>query len=126
MNTQDLKNKIREMTFKREDTSLLKYVLAESERYNKEPIAVIEKLIADNKNTYELSKDEKYLVENEVLSKFLPEYISQAEILENIKGIVPDNSGKSFGSAIKYLKTLGLVFKNEDVKVVLSQMFQTV
>ena len=114
------------MTFKREDTSLLKYVLAESERYNKEPIAVIEKLIADNKNTYELSKDNKYLVENEVLSKFLPDYISQAEILENVKGIVSDNSGRSFGSAVKHLKSLGLVFKNEDVKVVLSQMFQTV
>lgn len=117
---QDLKDIIRSKTLARQDTSLLKYVLAESERYNKTPVSVIEKLIEDNKKSYELSGNDKFIKENDILQQYLPVYISVEVIADHIKHMDLDDSGKSVGSAIKYLKTLDISFRNEDVKNAIS------
>ena len=129
MNIQELKNEIRGKTLKGENTSLLKYIVAECERYNKEPTSVIEKLIEDNKTTYNICvgmgiPGEKYVEENKVLYKYLPEYISQKEISSHLSDLPLDGSGKSMGIAIKHLKSLGVVFKNEDLKEVLNSLAQ--
>ena len=126
MEINELKELIRAKTFKKESTTLLKYILGESERYSKAPVAVIEKLIVDNKSTFDLVmnsnvSDEKkkdanvYLTENEELSQYLPKYITVEEIVENLGGLTLDQSGKSIGMAIKTLTGKNLVFRKEDV-----------
>jgi hypothetical protein len=116
MLVQDLKNIIRNKTLARQDTSLLKYVLSESERYNKTPVSVIEKLIEDNNKSYSISNDSRFIAENEVLKEYLPVYISVEAIADHIKHMSLDDSGKSMGLAIKHLKTLDINFRNDDVK----------
>jgi hypothetical protein len=126
MEINELKELIRAKTLKKESTDLLKYILGESERYSKAPVAVIEKLIVDNKSTFDLVmnssvSDEKkkeaevYLQENEKLSQYLPKYITVEEIVENLGGLSLDQSGKSIGMAIKVLNGKNLTFKKEDV-----------
>jgi uncharacterized protein YeeX (DUF496 family) len=116
MTIQELRDIIRRKTLNRECTSLLKYVLAESERYGRQPVAVMEKLIEDNKKSYEISNDQRFVIENEELKQYLPEYISLEEVAELISGLSLDDSGKSVGIAIKHLKSLNVSFRNDDVK----------
>lgn len=120
MNIEDLKVIIRSKTLNREDSSLLKYVLAESERYGKQPLSVIEKLIVDNEESYRISNRPSLLSENQELKRYLPVYISIEDIQNHISGLNLDDSGKSVGVAIKHLKSLNLNFRNEDVKRALS------
>lgn len=127
MEINELKELIRAKTLKKESTTLLKYILGESERYSKAPIAVIEKLMADNESTFALvvnnteveiqkKKDAfKFLQENEELSHYLPKYITVEEIVENLGGLSLDQSGKSIGMAIKVLNGKKLAFRKEDV-----------
>lgn len=127
MEINELKELIRAKTLKKESTTLLKYILGESERYGKSPVAVIEKLMADNESTFALvvnnteveiqkKKDAfKFLQENDELSKYLPKYITVEEIVENLGGLTLDQSGKSIGLSIKTLTGKNLVFKKEDV-----------
>lgn len=133
MEINELKELIRAKTLKKESTTLLKYILCESERYSKAPIAVMEKLILDNKATFDLvigsnvSDDKKneansYLQENLELAQYLPKYITVDEILENLDGLALDQSGKSIGMAIKTLTGKKLSFRKEDVPKALKLM----
>lgn len=119
MNTEELRKIIRQKTLNREDSSLLKYVLAESERYDKPPVSVIEKLIIDNEESYRVSNRPELLTENQELKQYLPSYISVEDIKNSLSGLNLDNSGKSIGIAIKHLKSLNLPFRNEDVRTAL-------
>lgn len=122
MEVQELKDIIRKKTLARESTSLLKYVLAESERYSKSPINVIEKLIIDNKKTFEQSGRQEFLEENKVLAQYLPKYLTVNEIIENIGGLSLDNTGKTMGILMKLLKAKNLAAKSEDIRTALSMI----
>lgn len=122
MEVQELKDIIRKKTLARESTSLLKYVLAESERYSKSPINVIEKLIIDNKKTFEQSGRQEFLEENKVLAQYLPKYLTVNEIIENIGGLSLDNTGQTMGILMKLLKAKNLAAKSEDIRTALSMI----
>lgn len=116
MNTEQLSNLIREKTLKREDTSLLKWVLGECQLYGKEPLKVMEKLYEDNMKSFNLSKKNSFLEENKQLELYLPKYLTTEEISYHVKNLGLDKSSKSLGVAIKHLKSLNLNFRTEDVK----------
>jgi hypothetical protein len=120
MTNEELKTLIRQKTLRRESTDLFKYVLCESERYNKSIESVVTKLIKDNESNFELTQDNKFLEENKELSTLLPLYATLDEIKSVLLPLNLDNSGKSMGIAIKELKSKGLSFRNEDIKKVLS------
>lgn len=119
MNIEQLSNLIREKTLKREDTSLLKWVLGECQLYNREPLKVMEKLYEDNIKSFELSKRVSLLEENTTLEEYLPKYLTKDEIKNYIQPLNLDNSGKSLGLAIRHLKSMGLNFRTSDVRDVL-------
>lgn len=127
MEINELKELIRAKTLNRESTTLLKYILGETERYNKTPVAVIEKLIVDNEKTYNtvmnsnISNEKKkeafkFLQENEELVKYLPKYITVEEMVENLGGLSLDQSGPSIDRAIKVLTGKNLVFRKKDIR----------
>lgn len=120
MNTQELKQLIRELTLSRKSTNLFKCVLAECERYNKTVESVVNKMIQDNENNYSLRPDPKFLEENNQLRSLLPLYISKEEVEAIIKPMNLDKSKKSIGLAIKELKNRGLDFRVEHVMEVLN------
>jgi hypothetical protein len=116
MNIEQLSGLIREKTLKRESTTLLKWVLGECQLYGKDPVKVMEKLYSDNIATYKLTNKPDFLIENSELEKYLPKYLSIDEIKSEIQSLGLDNSGKSIGVAMKYLKGKGLNVRSEDVK----------
>lgn len=122
MDTIDLRILIRTKTKAREDTKLLKYVLGECELYNKSPDDVFEKLHKDNLVSFEKTGNMTFLKENEEILQYLPKYISIEEICEKIKPLTLDNSGKSIGRVIGYLKQLGLNFRKSDVPVAINNV----
>jgi hypothetical protein len=119
MDIEQLSSLIREKTLKRENTTLLKWVLGECQLYGKDPVKVMEKLYADNNQTYSLTNKDEYLKENREIEQYLPKYLSMEEIASHIGQLGLDNSGKSIGIAMKHLKGLGLNVRSEDVRKVL-------
>lgn len=106
-----------------EYVSLLKYILGEyeSQEFNGKEYTVeqaIRKTIANNNECIKLSggTDSKSLKENEFLKTLLPNYLSVAELKNEIGPLNLDKSGASVGKAIKHLKANGLAFLSEDVK----------
>jgi hypothetical protein len=120
MEVNELKEIIREKTKSREDTKLFKYVLGECQLYNKNPDQVFEKLYKDNLSSFEKTGNIIFLKENEEIFNYLPSYASVEEICEKIKPLPLDNSGKSIGKVINYLKELGLNFRKSDVPVAIN------
>lgn len=118
MNVESLKQDIRAAMLNKESVklNLLRVILADTERYNKDPINIVQKLIEDNKSNYSLSKNEDFLRENEILNSMLPKFLSVEELRDLLNPLNLDKSPKSIGSAVKFLKEKNLVFRNEDVK----------
>ena len=110
--------------------NILKLILSETHRINKQDdqtvIAIIAKLIESNKETLAYGHNVKLVKENEVLGQFLPTYMNCDQIEQTLNAIkhelVPLNAGQAIGRALKFLKSLNLHFKNEDVKNVLEKM----
>ena len=118
MNVESLKVDIRKAMLNKESVklNLLRVILADVERYNKDPVNIVQKLIEDNKSNYELSKNEDFLRENDILNSMLPKFLSVEELRNLLNPLNLDKSPKSIGVAVKFLKEKNLVFRNEDVK----------
>lgn len=86
------------------------------EQIRKDIEAKMEKLYEDNLQTYNLTNKPDFLIENKEIEKYLPKYLSIDEIKNEIQSLCLDNSGKSIGLAIKYLKNKGFNVRSEDVK----------
>lgn len=125
MEVNDLRKIMLQKMKAREDTSLVKYVIAECERFNKSPINVLEKLKEDNQENFRLSGNEKFLKENEEIDSYLPKYVSVSDLVVLLEPTGLDNNGKSIGLAIKHLEQLKIPFKKQDVKTALDTLAST-
>lgn len=106
-----------------EYVSLLKYILGEYEKqeFSGKEYTIeqaLRKTIANNNECINLSggTDSKSLKENEFLKTLLPNYMSVAELKNELVDLKLERSGASVGTAIKHLKANGLLFLPEDVK----------
>lgn len=119
MNTEELKQLIRQRTLSRKPTDLFKCVLAECERYNKTVESVVNKLIQDNETNYKLRPDQKFIEENRELEALLPLYASKEEVSAIIQPLNLDKNQKSIGLAVKELKSRGVSFRMDHLREIL-------
>lgn len=126
MNVDNLKNLINEARRQqnRESLSLLSFLLGEYERNvmanNKVTVEqIVRRTISDNNICLESRNDTNLVEENEFLRNLLPQTLSVAELRTHLEPLNLGNDGKSIGQAIKYLRSNGLEFLNEDIKIAL-------
>lgn len=115
--------------------SILRLLLSEYEleinRGNKPNIEnVIKKIIQSNNDTIALSKDtgatklnSLLTEENNILSSYLPKYLSKEEIQEHLHNVQLESVfNKAMGSAVRYFKENNLPVEPKTVREVLETM----
>ena len=80
---------------------------------------IVRRTISDNNICLESRNDTNLVEENEFLRNLLPQTLSVAELRTHLEPLNLGNDGKSIGQAIKYLRSNGLEFLNEDIKIAL-------
>lgn len=105
------------MKAKKPEVSILKVVIGELQRSQKEPDdtsceKIIRKMIANNDEVYKLKKEDNLLIENKILKSLLPEEMSMDEIYSLLSKVViqirdAKSDGQALGIAMKCLKTTG-------------------
>ena len=82
---------------------------------------VIRKVIENNNTCIKARKDENLEKENDFLKTLLPSYLTVAELKCKIESLgLQGADGKNMGQAVKYLKSNGLAFLPEDLKLALN------
>lgn len=117
------------------EKNLLKLVLGSLQQLNNPTkddfYKIVEKIFAGNLETIGLMGEDvrknNLIKENEILSNYLPKYLTKEQLVENLNVIKHEfdnlkNEGQKIGHAIKYLKSKNLVFKNEDVKLLIKSL----
>ena len=104
-----------------EHVGLLKLILGEfqSSEHSKSPRTIdqiVHKLIDSNHQCFAARPDEKYTKENDFLKTLLPNYMSVAELRDELSPLGLEKAGASIGKAVQYLKANGLSFLPADVK----------
>jgi hypothetical protein len=103
-----------------QELSLLTFLLGEIENQqeknkNVTEDQVIRKVIASNNECLAARPDDKIEAENEYLKKLLPQALTVAQLRDILSPLGLDDSGKAVGQAIKYLRSNGLSYVNDDV-----------
>ena len=123
MTPENIKNLINESR-RRQDTKSLalltfllgEYELQSSKNANVAMDQIIHKAIENCRVCLSARYDEKLVDEVAFFSSLLPSYASVAELRGHLAPLGLGVDGKAMGAAVKHMKSLGLDYRNDDLK----------
>ncbi len=98
---------------------------------DEEAQAILRKLVKSNEETLAATTDDEkraaLIEENRVLSEFLPQSLSPAQIVEALAGVAAQikaagNDGQATGIAMKTLKSTGANVNGKDVAIAVAEL----